>query len=177
MHREIEAKILNVDPEEAQKKLREIGATFEKELDLEQIIWWVPNEKRSSVRVRRSSDGVIRLTMKRDVPQGLGYHEWECDISDYEIAVTIIDTLVPHPNLRIEYTHHCQDWRLEGALINIDWFPKLEPLIEIEAENEEKVNAIAAKLGFDTSMLVNKGVVTLLYERLGLKQGDTVKVS
>lgn len=175
MHREIEAKILNVNPEEVQQKLRDLGATFERELDLEQVIWWVPDEQRSSIRVRKSSDGAIRLTMKRHA-EGLGYYEWESDISDYENTVTIIDALVPHSNLRIEYAHRRQDWRLEGALINLDWFPKLAPLIEIEAESEEKVRTIAGKLGFSLSQLVNKGVVSLLYEELGLKKGDKIKI-
>lgn len=176
MHREIEAKILDINPGEVQEKLRVLGAVLEKELDLEQVVWWVGDEARSSTRVRRSSDGMVRITMKRDAPEGFGYHEWESDVSDYETLVAIVDTLISVPDLRIEFSHHREDWRLDGALINIDWFPKLAPLVEIEAESEEKVRSIAEKLGFNPSRLVNKGVVSLLYDALGLKKGDRVKV-
>ena len=178
MHREIEAKILNVNPGKVQEKLRELGATLKQELDLEQIVWWIPNtEKRSSVRVRKASDGSLRLTMKQKVTDDLGYNEWELDVSDYENAIAVIDALLPNPELRIEFSHHRQDWYLGGTLINIDWFPKLAPLVEIEAESEEKVREVAEQLGFSSSQLLNKGVVSLLFEELGLKIGDKVKLS
>ncbi|TSC77420.1 MAG: Uncharacterized protein G01um101433_615 [Parcubacteria group bacterium Gr01-1014_33] len=176
MHREIEAKILDIDPEKVQEKLRALGAALEEELDLEQVVWWAGDRARSSIRVRRSSDGIVRIIMKRDASEGLGYHEWECDVSDYETAIAIVDALVSVPDLRIEFSHHRQDWRLDGALINIDWFPKIAPLVEIEAESEEKIRSLAEKLGFNPSLLVNKGVVSLLYEALGLKKGDRVKI-
>lgn len=176
MHREIEAKILDVDPVAVEDKLREIGAEFEKELDLEQIVWWAGDKEKSSIRVRRSSDGLVRLVMKRDAPQGFGYLEWETDVSDYEVTIKIVDALLHSPDLRIEYAHRRQDWRFDGALVNIDWFPKLAPLVEIEAESEEKVKTVARALGFDPSKLVNKGVASLLYEKLGFKKGDRVKV-
>ena len=177
MHREIEAKILNVDPEEVQKKLRKLGATLAQELDLEQIVWWIPNtEKRSSVRVRKASDGSLRLTMKQKVTEGLGYNEWELDVSNYEYTAAIIDVLLPNPELRLEYSHHRQDWNLGDTLINIDWFPKLAPLVEIEAKSEEKVREVAEQLGLSSSKLLNKGVVSLLFEKLGLKIGDKVKL-
>ncbi len=178
MHREIEAKILNIDPEKVQKKLRELGAILTQELDLEQIVWWIPNTKdKSSVRVRKGSDGSIRLTMKQKVSDGLGYKEWELDISNYEYTAAIIDELLPSPDLRLEYPHHRQDWHLDGALINIDWFPKLAPLVEIEAQSEEQVREIANRLDFNSSDLINKGVVSLLFEKLGLKIGDKLKLN
>ena len=177
MHREIEAKILNVNPEEVERKLRELGAKLDRELDLEQVVWWIPNtDKKGNVRVRKASDGSIRLTTKQKVLGGLGYNEGEVEVSNYEHTIAMIDMMIPQPELRLEYSHHRQDWYLDKALINIDWFPKLAPLVEIEAESEEKVRAIAEKLGFDPLRLVNKGVVSLLFEELGLKIGDKVKL-
>ena len=178
MHREIEAKILNINPEEVQEKLRGLGAILKQELDLEQIVWWIPNtEKRSSVRVRKASDGSIRLTMKQKVTEGLGYNEWELDVSNYEHTAAIIDALLPNPELRLEYSHRRQDWYLGDTLINIDWFPRLAPLVEIEAKSEEKVREVAEQLGFNPSQLLNKGVISLLFEEFGLKIGDKVKLN
>lgn len=177
MHREIEAKILNVDPEAVQRKLKELGAVLECELDLEQVVWWIEGANKDSVRVRKASDGSIRFTMKRKVTEGLGYEEWETGVDDYETTVAIIDNILSTPQLRLEYPHHRQDWQLDGALININWFPCLAPSLEIEGESEEQVRAIAQKLGFDLRHLVNRGIVSLLFDALQLKLGDKVKLN
>ncbi|GEM_PF-3843286 len=177
MHREIEAKILNIDPEIVRDKLKKLGAQFEGERHMQNVIWWIPTGNaldQKSIRVRKFIGGPVRLGMKHKVHAGSGYKEWETDVAHFENTVAIIDELLPHPDLRIEFSHRREDWRLEGALVNLDWFPKVPPLLEIEAESEEQLRALAGKLGFSESDLVDKGIVTLIFRALNLKIGDRI---
>ncbi len=177
MHREIEAKILNVDPDKVKETLKAIGATFHGAWDLHQIAWLMQGEGfRASVRVRRSSDGSVRLTMKQKVNNGSGYNEWETAVENFDTTVAIIDFLLPNPDLRIEFSHHREDWRLADVLININWFPKVAPLVEIEAPSEELLRQTAEKMGFNPDMLVDKGIVTLFMEQLGIQWGQKIKL-
>lgn len=172
-HREIEAKILDVDPKAVQAKLKALGAKLEQEVRLAQVIWLI---EEGSIRVRKSTDGSIRLTFKKQVPGKLGYEEWEIDIENYETAVSMFDQIIPSPRLRLEFPHKRQDWYLDGALININWFPAVLPLVEIEAKSEKQVRDIARRLGFVPKNLINKGIITILREILNLKDGDKVKL-
>ena len=168
-HREIEAKILDINLEEVKSKLHQLKGILERETDLSQVIWWIKNSK-VSIRVRERSDGVIRLTMKDKVKDGLGYNEWEIDVSEYEKTIAIIDRILPEPGLRIDFSHHREDWNLGGVLISLNSVPKINPFIEIEAESEERVKETANLLGLDTSALIDKGIVQIIIERLNLKQ-------
>lgn len=170
-HREIEAKILNVNPEEVKAKLKSLGAALESEVDLEQVIWWPKGNKKTSIRVRRDKSDNATLTMKEKVDNELGYHEWESKISGYNQVMEIIDFLLPDPDLRIEFSLHRENWRLGHTLITVNWVPKLDPFIEIEAESEEMVGEVAQKLGFSKDTLLNKGIVSLLFDKLNLKGG------
>lgn len=177
MHREIEAKILNIDPEKVESRIKELGGVLVREIDLEQVIWWLPGSKNGgSVRVRKSSEGKITITMKEKVTDGSGYNEWESKIEKYETVIDVIDHLITSPDLRLEFSHHRKDWDLDGAEINIDWFPKLNPLMEIEAKSEEQLVEIAEKIGFKKEQLVDRGAVSLLTEKLKLKIGDKIKL-
>ncbi len=175
MHREIEAKILNIDPEAVEGRIKELSGVLEREIDLEQVYWRI-SKSNLGVRVRKSSEGRITITMKEKVQDGSGYNEWESKIENYETVVAIIDHLVPSPDLRLEFSHHRKDWKLEGAEININWFPKLNPLMEIETKSEEHLVEIAEKIGFKKEQLVDRGAVSLLFDELKLKIGDKIKI-
>ncbi len=172
-HREIEAKILNVNPGLVQQKLKELGAKFDQEVRLDQVLWLT---KQGSIRIRKSSDGSIRLTFKKLVPGKLGYQEWEIDVENYNTAVSMFDQIIPKPDYRLEFPHKRQNWYLDRTLININWYPRVKPLVEIEAKSEKKVRDVAKLLGFDPKNLVNKGIVTILSETLKLKKGQKVKL-
>ncbi|MBU1146676.1 CYTH domain-containing protein [Patescibacteria group bacterium] len=177
MYREIEAKILDIDPGVVERRIQELGGVLKREVDLEQVIWWVPNSKKGeSMRVRRASNGFITITLKEKVENGSGYNEWESPIENYEIVVEIIDHLIPAPDLRLEFFHHRKDWDLDGAEININWFPKIKPLLEIETSSEEHLGKTAEKLGFGREQLVDRGIISLLFEELKLKIGDKIKI-
>lgn len=169
-HREIEAKILDINLEEVKNKLRELCAICERETDLTQVIWWI-RDSEVSVRVRKRSDGVIRLTMKDKAKDGFGYQEWESDVSEYEKTIAIIDRLLESPGIRIDFSHHREDWNLDGALISLNSVPNINPFLEIEAESEERVKEVAEQLGFESNVLIDQGMVQIILERLNLKPG------
>ncbi|MBI3290264.1 CYTH domain-containing protein [Candidatus Microgenomates bacterium] len=169
-YREIEAKILDINLDEVKNKLRELNAVCEREIDLEQVVWWI-RDKTTSLRVRKSSDSKIRLTMKEKVKDGWGYNEWETDISEYEKTIAIIDNLIPEPELRMAFSHHREDWLLDGVGICLDTIPKINPFLEIEAESEERVKEIATKLGLNPNDLIDQGMMQIILERLNLKPG------
>jgi len=176
MHREIEAKILNINPVVVENKIKELGGVLEREIDLEQVYWRLPNSNGLGVRVRKSSEGRITITMKEKVENGSGYNEWESKIENYETMVAMIDLIVPSPDLRLEFSHHRKDWELDGAEININWFPKLNPLMEIETKSEEHLVEIAEKVGFKKEQLVDRGAVSFLFDEFKMKIGDKIKL-
>src|SRR5690606_17620257 len=99
------------------------------------------------IRVRDEGD-VIRLSAKVH-PHGAGkiedQKEEETVVADFESTIKVLKIAGLKQTMYQETLR--ETWIFEGAHIELDTWPFLEPLMEIEAESSEKVKEIADKLG------------------------------
>jgi len=148
--KEIEVKILEINVEEIEKKLREIGAkkVFEGEL----VSIYFDFESRSLerkgkvLRLRQKGDTVI-LTYKELINQD------KAKIMDeYELAVNELE-----PMKRIfegiglplyEFNKHRTTYKLGQINFEIDQYPGIPAFLEIETSDLSKLNEIISEFGF-----------------------------
>lgn len=145
---EIEVKFLDVDPEEVEKKLKALGAKKEYDHVFEEWIFqqpeWLPFHGR--VRIRQERDKVM-LAYKETVRKTSdGNVEIEFEVSDKEQALAFIEK-VGLPLLRHQQKRRIH-FVLDDVMIEIDFWPQIPPLIEIEASSMKKIEKVAKQLGF-----------------------------
>ena len=151
---EIEAKFLNVDIEDIRNRLRAAGATLEHPMrDMRRALIEEPHHaaERMFIRIRDEGDKVT-LTLKKKTKS---LHESTID-STYEIETTVGDFETTVELFKVAGWHYTtyqesrrETWGLDGVEIVIDEWPWIKPYIEIEAESEDAVRAVATTLGFD----------------------------
>jgi adenylate cyclase class 2 len=153
--KEIEAKILEVDPEALARKLVALGAEKAGESEFETLFFDYPDgslEKgRNLLRLRRSGE-LAWLTYKGYVADARAKvrEEWEVKVSDFEIARKMLEAIGLQPRQHILKRRSA--YRLDRATLAIDRhkekFARIPPLLEIEAPSVEEIHAIARVLGF-----------------------------
>jgi adenylate cyclase, class 2 len=154
--KEIEAKVLGIDPDAVQLKLRELGAEkiFDGEVTSIQFDRGrgMLRRRGEQLRLRRMGE-TVTLTFKKATRRGRTRtsKEFEVEVSDFEMTKRIITSLEYRPALAITKTRI--SYKLGRVRYELDWFPGLEPLIEIEAPSEGEVVRAAKRLGFDPKEL------------------------
>jgi predicted adenylyl cyclase CyaB len=153
--KEIEVKILEVDPQALVRRLEELGAEKASESDLEALFFDFQDNSlersRNLLRLRRSG-GLCWLTYKGYVadPSVKVREEWEVSVSDFALARRILEALGLRARLRI--LKHRIAYHLDRASLAIDRhqeeFARIPPLLEIEAQSVEDIHAVARLLGY-----------------------------
>ncbi len=150
---EYEATFENVNKEEIRARLKEAGAKLErKEFLQKRVVFNLPKGHEIPggwLRVRDEGD---RITCSLKIVDGdkiEDQKEIQIDVSDFDEAVRLLETLGAERKAFQESKREL--WVLDGVEVMIDEWPWLSPFIEIEGESEEKVRAVAEKLGFDYS--------------------------
>lgn len=153
MKNEIEVKFLDVDIEAMRRKLHDVGAHLEQPMRLmKRVNMEEPyhTAEHSFLRIRDEGDKTT-LTFKRRTNQAGseidGVKEIEIEVSDFNTAVELFTEAGWPPRTFQESKR--ETWKLDEAEVVIDVWPWIEPHIEIEAESESVVKAVAEKLGFD----------------------------
>lgn len=150
MSEEYEVKFLNIDVEKIEKKLLELGAKKEFDRVYKVRIFDFPgfplNEKAAWVRLRDEGDKIF-LTYKQRLGKNVkdksgaendeGMKEVEVAVDNFESTVELLHSLgmidkFYEEKRRIRYI-------LNDIEFDIDHMPALEPFLEIEAANYEKV--------------------------------------
>jgi adenylate cyclase, class 2 len=152
MNTEFEAKFLKVSHEEIRKKLQFVGAMLQHPMrHMRRVI--IENDelraKGAFLRVRDEGDK-ITLTFKQFNDLSVdGAKEYEVVVSDFDKIVALLAAAgLPYKSLQESKR---ETWSYENAEIVLDEWPWLDPYIEIEADSEEKVIAVARVLGLDWS--------------------------
>ena len=145
---EIEVKFLNIDPDLIENRLKEIGAkkVFERfykrkafdypDLRLDKAGAWI--------RLRDEGDKITlafkqRIGMAADAKSNdKGMEEIEVEVDDFEKTANLLlkaGFIEKHyaENKRIRY-------QLDDIEFDIDFFPQIEPYLEIEAPSWERIN-------------------------------------
>ncbi|MGI8420453.1 MAG: class IV adenylate cyclase [Candidatus Levyibacteriota bacterium] len=146
---EIEIKFLNVDAAAVESKLLSLGAQKVYDHLFEEWIFQKPEgaDSRGRVRVRAEKDKTTVAYKETTKKTSEGNVEIEFSVSDQEQAVQFMQ------KLGIPLVRHQQKRRIHFLLnnveIDIDFWPKIPPLIEIEGKTLDELEYVAKQLGFE----------------------------
>lgn len=155
---EIEAKFLDVDPVEIQKKLAAIGAEKVGEYFYRRRVFdypdWRLDKAHSWLRIRDEGDRVtlgFKQRIGADRHDGstsdTGMEELEVVVSDFDTTAALLF------RLGFIEKHYAENrrirWKKGAVEFDIDTWPELPTYLEIEAPIWEQVDAAIRELGFD----------------------------
>lgn len=149
--KEIEVKILEINVEEVEKKLKEMGAEKVFEDKVVSVYFDFSDkllEKEGKIlRLRQKGDKVI-LTYKELISQEEAkiMDEYELIVSDFETIKRIFEGLGLFP--LYEFNKHRTTYKLNNTNFEIDKYPDIPAFLEIEAPNLETINKYISEFGF-----------------------------
>lgn len=154
--REIEVRFLEVDVENLKTKLLNLGA---KDLGLDHLDETIfygldfPTANAGKfVRLRKYKDRTELTFKHRTEVSATGTIEHEFEVSDAQAAQQFLEALGLSVCRRVEKKRHT--FKLGDAKIDIDFWPKIPPYVEIEGTSEEHLKEIAQKLDLNWSNAV-----------------------
>ena len=152
MQKEIEAKFHFTDKAAMRRKLAEAGLsctrpeTLMRRCNVQFSQDFAAGKKWG--RVRDEGDK-ITMTVKEiiDITQVDGTLETELVVQDFETACRFMTAcglyaMSLHENKR-------ETWKASGVVATLDTWPDLDPILEIEADSVERIDAVCAALGLD----------------------------
>lgn len=181
---ECEVKFLNIDPDELEKQILELGGVKQFDRIFRRIVFDYPDlrlndEKKAWVRLRDEGDKVT-LSYKQRLDAGDGVSndrsmlEHEVVVSDFEQTAEIMRNIgladkFYEENRRVQY-------KLDNVELDIDYWPQLKPYFEIEAASWEEVDSMIQKLGLDPE---DKKIYSThqIYAEAGINENDYKKIT
>mgnify|MGYP001626451680 CR=1 FL=1 len=151
---EIETKIDGIDVKEVKRALKRLGAKAAKKKLFRRYIFNLEEKAGEDKFIRLRTDGKkSTLTYKHRQGKSLSNtEEIETEVKDFDATARIISAILPEPlyqeNKRTSYS-------LDDVEISIDEWPKLPPILEIEADSEYKIREMIKKLGIHGRLLGN----------------------
>lgn len=152
---EYEVKFINIDPKTIEQKLLSLGGekVFDRvfhrvvfdyaDLRLDKVLAWV--------RVRDEGDKVTMAFKQRQpsnaAKNDTGMVEDEIEVSDFETACSILRRIGLTDKFFME--NRRVQFKLDGVEVDIEYWPLLQPYLEIEGESWDEVNRTIEKLGLD----------------------------
>jgi adenylate cyclase class 2 len=149
--KEIEVKILEINVEEVEKKLKEMGAEKVFDGELVNIYFDFPEkhlEKEGKVlRLRKKDDKVI-LTFKKLITQEEAkvMNENELEVKDFGLMREVFKEIGLLPIY--EFKKHRKTYELNQIHFEIDKYSDIPAFLEIEAPDLETIYKVISDLGF-----------------------------
>ncbi|MFO0763307.1 MAG: class IV adenylate cyclase [Candidatus Gracilibacteria bacterium] len=150
---EIEAKILGINPVELESKLTAIGAQRIIKRTMKNTFF--ENTEGIFLRLRQDGDRYILTRKIMTVSENIGIksaQELETDVSDPAALIQILESIgfsEGRTLSKIRTTYTLGD----NIHIEIDEYPNIPPLLEIEAPSEDIILSLAKQLGYTQSDL------------------------
>ena len=154
--KEVEVKIIGIDRERVEARLRSIGASKTFEGDEETVFFDFPGNPitraKNLLRLRKIGDRTV-LTFKKFVESGIAKvrDEYEVFVTDYEAMRSILESLGLSAIQRME-KHRISYTLKSGARVDLDRyigeFSHIPDLLEIEGENIAAISSQVKLLGF-----------------------------
>lgn len=170
METEFEVKILDINVEAIKKKLESLGAKKIMDRNMRRYVYDIGQKGSNKwIRLRDQGDKTT-LTIKEIHNDEIdGTKEAEVTVADFDKTNIILIKLGFQPkayqeNKRISY-------ELDGVQIEIDFWPKIPPYLEIEGKNAEEIERVVKKLGFNMSQTTSINT-DYVYEKYGLNIYD-----
>ncbi len=182
---EIEVKFLNIDPELIEKKLKEIGAEKVFERFYKRKVFDYPDLRfdRMGAWIRLRDEGdKITLTFKQRL--GVKTHdgktnddsmeEIEFEVSDFEKTAEFLTKIglkekIFEENKRIRY-------QLDNIELDIDFWPQLEPYLEIESSSWKEIDKVIEMLKLNPE---DKKIFSTyqIYQLKGIDENDYQEIT
>lgn len=175
--KELEVKVLNVDLEEMEKKLIELGAKLiSREIQVNTLIdskeLYIQKDLDSYMRIRETrslldNDSKFTLTMKRNIKrEGIRENkEINIDISDKKAMLEVLDLLgfrVSHEGFKERTSYQLGNIRFDLDKWDEKTYPK--PYMEIEVEQKDELEEAIKLLGLSRDNISTKSIVELQEE-------------
>lgn len=158
--KEIEVKILTIDPKEIVAKLKELGAEKIEAGMVYVTAFDFPDDrlvkKGSYVRVRTFGHRT-ELVLKNPIERAKYkiMEEIETTVGDYDTAVALFETLGMKTFAKQE--KYRASYRLGNARIDIDKYPSMPWMLEVEAPTEDEVEKGVNLLGYEMGCTTTEG--------------------
>ncbi len=172
--REREVKVLNIDKDEIEKKLKKIGAVLIKDEEQTNIRFdtndnFLKETYNGYLRIRITNnllDGKIKntLTFKKSISRDKMRvnEETETEISNCEETIKILKFL-GYDKKRPGYKHR-RSYLYDNIIFEIDTWDKdtyAKPYLEIEMSSEEELEKAIKLLGLDRKQITTKSIFEL----------------
>jgi adenylate cyclase class 2 len=149
MAKEIEVKILDADQTSMRRRLEKLGAKRIRSLYKQKryVFDISPGDKSRWIRLR--SDGLKNTLAVKIIKNDRvdGTLEYETEVSDVRATLEILRTLGFKPKSYQE--NYREDYLLGTATVSLDYWPKLQPYIEIEAVTKKDVASVLSQLNLE----------------------------
>ncbi|PIN87021.1 adenylate cyclase [Candidatus Woesearchaeota archaeon CG10_big_fil_rev_8_21_14_0_10_44_13] len=165
MPTEHETKVLDIDVNEIEGKLRRLGAKEEKEVTMRRWVFDMNPKGREWIRLRDNGKNVT-LAYKKKSGSGISdTEEIETEIGDFDKAYDLLSKI----NFKARYYRESKRrmFRLKGMEFTIDTWPKVPALLEIEAESEKRVREGLRLLGLGGKDIGNMCMIDV-YKKYGI---------
>jgi len=169
--KEREVKVLNIDKDEIEKKLKDAGAILLKDEEQTNIRFdtetdFLKKQYNGYLRIRitknlLNGDTKNTLTFKKSISRGKlrVNEETETEISNFEETVKILE-LLGYNKKRPGYKHR-RSYSYENITYEIDTWDKdtySKPYLEIEMSSEEELEKAIILLNLDRSQITTKSI-------------------
>ncbi len=149
--KEIEVKILEINVEEVEGKLKKIGAEKVFESEIVSIYFDFPDkrlEKEGKILRLRQKDEKVILTYKELISKDEAkiMDENELEVQDFDLMKEIFEKIGLSP--LYEFKKHRTTYELNQTHFEIDKYPDIPAFLEIEAPDLNTLDEIVSELGF-----------------------------
>lgn len=168
---EIEVRFLEIDPQKIIKKVKSLGGVDLGEFLLEEQIFydkdlnWQYKEKKQ-VRIRKTGKEVLVAFKHITKDTATGTVELEFKIDDLATASKFLQA-IGLTLFRIQERRR-HKLELKGVAIDIDFYPKVSALVELEGPSEKKLKEVAKLLGLDWKDVVFESSRFIIEKRYGI---------
>lgn len=169
MSKEIEISYNNIDVNELHKNFTKLGLICKKEKTLmrRKVYEFKGDSRGRWARVRDEGDKItmtIKEVLKKDKKNIHNILEYELIVNDFENACLFLEECDMFKRNYME--NYREEWvdKDNEVYITIDYFPFLNPYIEIEGKSEDIVKKYSKLLGFDFSKHYGGGYMGDFYK-------------
>lgn len=185
--REIEVRFLEIDPKQIIKKVKSLGGedfgedTLQEKIFYDKDLNWQYKEKKQA-RIRtllrknldssqssefRKTDKEVFMAFKHITSDSVtGTIELEFKIEDPETASKFLQAIGLVLYRTQERKRH--KLTLNEVIIDIDFYPKVPPLVELEGPSEKKLKEIAKLLDLDWKKVIYESSRFIIEKRYGI---------
>ncbi len=173
--KEVEVKILEVDPEQIRKKLEELGAKKTAEGIMKATLFDTEDGKmkKANQTLRlRDWNGKTEFCFKKkgESKEFKQKEEVETFVENFDAAAKILKGL-GFTKTRY-YEKKRESYELENIHFEIDSYPKIPVFIEVEAPTQEEVKKGVELLGFTMDKTTSMNAVEIIEKKYGIKSKD-----